>query len=165
MKTVVTPTQARLKELFDYNPDTGEFIRKTSVRGPNCKIGLPTSNVVNSVGYLRIMVDGIRYQAHRLAWVYIYGDISENLVIDHINRDRADNRLCNLRLVTQIQNTRNRKINVNNTTGNTGIYWHKRDECWSVCIGHGYKLKHLGYFKDRESAELARDIAEKKCFS
>ena len=161
---IKNPTQQRLKELFYYNPETGGFTRLISVKGVKCKEGDTTSQKVNSSGYLRIMVDGVRYQAHRLAWIYVHGDIPNQMHIDHINRDRADNRICNLRLATNQQNRQNSKANLNNTSGKKGVYWHKRDACWYVAIGVAGKLKHLGYFKDRETADLARDRAEKIYF-
>lgn len=162
---IKNPTQQRLKELFYYNPETGVFTRLIGVPGIKFKTGDMTSQKVNSVGYLRIMVDGVRYQAHRLAWIYVHGDISNQMQIDHINRDRTDNRICNLRLVTNQQNSQNSSVNVKNTSGKKGVYWHKRDECWYVAIGVNNKLKHLGYFKDRKSAEIARDLAEKIYFT
>ncbi len=97
------PTQETLQTVFDYNPDTGVFLWKTGQR-----TGLPAGSL-DKAGYIRIRLNRYeQYKAHRLAWVYMYGSINpETLTIDHINHNRADNRLANLRIATQQQNAHN----------------------------------------------------------
>ncbi|MDB4312159.1 HNH endonuclease, partial [bacterium] len=82
------------------------------------------------------------------------------LQIDHINHDRKDNRIDNLRLTTQLENTRNRSINKNNTSGVVGVTWDPLNCMWRSAIGLKGKWKHLGRFKKKEDAVLARREAE-----
>lgn len=158
------PTQARLKELFDYNPDTGEFTRLVSIgRGAKSNKGHTTIGSVSTTsGYARLNVDGVLYLSHRLAWVHFYGCISEALVIDHINRVRTDNRICNLRLATNTQNRYNTKTQSNNTSGTQGVTYHKGTDKWSVRIVINKERKWLGTFGDLNQAIKVREMAEKK---
>lgn len=100
-----TILQKRVKELFDYNPKTGEFFRLLH-KGGKIKKGW-FSGSKHPEGHLIIRADNTRFYAHRLAWIYMYGEISEGLMIDHINGKRDDNRICNLRLATPKQNSAN----------------------------------------------------------
>lgn len=103
-------TQARLKEILHYDPDTGIFTRRLD-RGPNAPkdsvAGTPDKN-----GYIVIKVDFTQYKAHRLAWLYIYG-VWPNNQIDHINHIVDDNRIVNLRDVTNSENQANRRDRIN----------------------------------------------------
>jgi hypothetical protein len=81
--------------------------------------------------------------------------------IDHINRDRADNRIENLREVTNKQNQQNRSTNSDNTSGHTGVSWYKPYSKWRAQIKHNHKVIHLGYFTNIEDAIAARKAAEK----
>ena len=90
-------TQKKLQELFNYPMKTGAFIWIGKRRG------IKTNNIaghLNKNGYIHIMIDGKFYYAHRLAWLYVYGHFPKNQ-IDHINRNRSDNRISNLREVSQ----------------------------------------------------------------
>lgn len=98
-------SQARIQENLSYDPSTGIFLwnqnnggrRKSKVAG-----------CVNPHGYIVIGMDGVIQTAHRLAWIYVYGSIPRDKFIDHINRDRSDNRIENLRLVSPRENNSNR---------------------------------------------------------
>lgn len=94
-------TQNTLKELFDYNPDTGLFTWKVA-KARRIKAGDVAGNL-NNTGYIHIRVDGKNYQAHRLAWLYTHGKFPDNC-IDHINGIKDDNRISNLRDVTTQEN-------------------------------------------------------------
>lgn len=155
-------TQERLKELLHYDPDTGIFtwIKKSS---PKTLIG-STAGSLSREGYWRIMIDGKSYKTHRLAWLYVYGEFPNN-ILDHINRDKADNRISNLRIVTFSENNQNSKIYKNNTSGITGVYWHRTRQKWSACVRISRRLKHLGYFNTMEEAITARLEAESKFYS
>src|SRR3990167_3120706 len=104
-------SQQRLKELLSYNPNTGEFTRlvATGIHGCN-KAGVVVGCLSDhpTQGYILIRVnnDGILYRAHRLAWLYVYG-FWPPADIDHINGNRSDNRIVNLRSVTRSQNLQN----------------------------------------------------------
>lgn len=115
--------------------------------------------------YWRIRVFGRAYQAHRLAWIYVYGAWPKN-EIDHINRINLDNRIENLRDVTRKENLDNRapycqrRLNSSNKSGCTGVSWDKRLRKWRATITTNKETKELGRFKDLEIAIKARKEAE-----
>ena len=110
-------TQQYLKEILHYNPDTGVFMWKEAKRGRN---RFKPAGTYDCNGYLIIKIDYKRYRACRLAWVYMTGKEPEKL-IDHINRNVADDRWSNLREATHNQNQQNKSIAKNNTSGHKGI--------------------------------------------
>ena len=156
-------TQERLRELFYYIPETGEFVRKISVKhnGTNThKKGTVIRGSVSSTsGYCRITVDGVLYLAHRLAWVYTYGELRADDVLDHINRNRTDNRIANLRIVNWSQNGQNKGKQSNNTSGIPGVHWHKLTNKWEVRVHINKKRVSVGWFTDFEEAVAVRQKA------
>lgn len=154
-------TQARLKELLNYDPETGLFVWRVTRR---VKAGTIAGSEHPTDHYIAIKIDGVLYKAHRLAWFYSFGEWPPN-DIDHINRVRTDNRLVNIRLATRGENCQNRKTRADNSSGITGIGWHKRDKKWHAYIGKGKKIKYLGYFDALEDAIAARKEAEKLYFT
>jgi HNH endonuclease/AP2 domain len=154
-KGVFMLTQAKLKEVLDYNKDSGIFIRKTfsgNYAGGTAKIG-GIAGTVTERGYIKIRVCGKKYLAHRLAWMYVYGEMPAN--IDHINGIKTDNRICNLRQATQIENGQNRAIHSKNTTGFAGVYFYKLTKKYKAQIGFNNKRYSLGYFESPEAAHKA----------
>jgi len=144
-------TQERLKELLEYNPDTGIFIwRKT--RGGAHKGRVTGRHKCN--GYLEIKIDYRLYRAHRLAWLYIYGKFPNNL-IDHINCVTDDNRIANLREATNSQNQMNRKGFKNNKSGYKGVSFHKKANKWKAQISINNVNTYLGSFDNKEDAAEA----------
>lgn len=83
---------------------------------------------------------------------------------DHIDRNQLNNRKYNLRKATQKENSRNRTKQKNNTSGFTGVSWHKRQQQWFAYIKFDKKLKYLGYFDNKKDAIIARLEAEKEYF-
>ena len=83
---------------------------------------------------------------------------------DHKNRNKLDNRRCNLRKCTYTENNQNISLKVNNTSGVTGVTWNQRDKCWQARIGMGYKSKSLGCFSNKDDAIVARLKAEQEYF-
>jgi len=147
-------TQERLKELFYYDRHTGYFIRR-STRGGQKKGTFAGSD--QGEGYLRIRIDGERYLSHHLAWLYVYGELPV-CEMDHINRNRSDNSIKNLRLADREINTRNVGVRKDNKTGIAGVSWCNTHYKWIAYISKGVKL---GYFKDFFEACCARKSAEK----
>ena len=94
-------TQSELKELLNYNPQTGIFTRKTHLN-KHCKINDIAGHKTKH-GYVTINIKSKIYYAHRLAWLYVHGEMPKN-VIDHINRIKHDNSAKNLRWVTASEN-------------------------------------------------------------
>lgn len=152
-------TQAELKSLFNYSPETGIFTRITSKYGRTKKGDI--SGCRNGNGYLIIQIKGNLYLSHRLAWLYVYG-VWPSGDIDHINHVRHDNRWCNLREVTRKENCKNRAISKNNNTGVSGVSWSKRQNKWQVTTCVNRKRIHLGYFLDKFEAICCRKSANNK---
>lgn len=150
-------TQAELQKVLEYNPETGVFIWRAS-NSYRVKTG-DTAGSSNGSGYLLIQIAGIRYVAHRLAWLYMKGRWPDD-EIDHINHVRNDNRWDNLREVTRRQNGQNVSLSKSNTSGVVGVCWDKRFKKWKAAIGINRKSKFLGYFNDKEAAITARKNAE-----
>ena len=152
-------TQSALKEVLHYNPESGDFTW-LKVAGRGDIVGRLAGGI-EVLGYRRIRIFRKMYKAHRLAWLYTYGSFPADQ-IDHINGIRDDNRLANLRTVTNAENGRNTKMHSDNTSGVVGVHWDKRDEAWRAKISDSGKQLHLGYFKDLVSAVAARKSAELK---
>lgn len=135
-------TQATLKELLTYNPETGIFIwRVDRVRVRKGEV----AGKLTPWGYVEIGISGQRYQAHRLAFLYMTGAMPKDYV-DHINLIRSDNKWSNLRNATNSQNQMNTSKRANNTSGFKGVSWHKPDGRWRVDIRIEGRKKFLGYF-------------------
>ncbi len=144
--------QTRLKELVDYNPNTGEFRWKTEVGN--------IAGYIRSNGYVRIELDRKSYLAHRLVWLYVHGKWP--IGIDHINHDKTDNRIENLREVTRAENQKNLPVFKNNTSGVPGVSWSKSSKKWQANIKTEGKVIYLGLFQDKNEAIKAREEAKIK---
>lgn len=153
-------TQERLKELLHYDPDTGFFTWVVSVNR-KVKIG-DVAGTIGKKGYVQIQADGKQYKAHRLAFLYMLGYMPEHQV-DHKKGVKHDNRWSEIRHVTQICNSQNRKLDARSTSGFVGVGWHKQHRKWRAYIGINGKLIDLGYHHDKISAALARCHFEKCC--
>lgn len=153
-------TQARLLEVYTYEPTTGEFHRVAS--GGGRKAGSLAGSASRD-GYNRIMVDGYLYLAHRLAWIAVTGEWPAD-EIDHINGVRSDNRLSNLRDVPHQVNSQNkRRANSNGQTRLLGVSQDKRRKaCWGARIKLNGQLIHLGNFASPELAHAAYSEAKRQ---
>ena len=120
--------------------------------------GAEAFTAYDGYGYKVGALGGRTYRAHRIAWVVCHGAWPDH--VDHINGDRADNRIENLRSVTQADNVRNASISIRNTSGRTGVSWYARLGMWRAYIATGDGVKHLGYFHTLDDAALARSNAE-----
>lgn len=144
--------QDRLKELLDYNPDSGTFTWKVTRTG-TAKAG-QVAGTPNIGGYVLIRVEGITYMAHRLAWFYVYG-VWPAHQIDHINRERSDNRIANLREATNAENQQNCNVRSTNKSGYTGVSWNSDRRKWAAQLWvNGQNIK-LGFYKDKVDAAAA----------
>jgi hypothetical protein len=136
-------TQSELKCLLHYDPKTGMFTRifKSS---NNVKIGDIAGGIHNK-GYISISVLGKVYLAHRLAWLYIYGEFPKEQ-IDHVNGVRVDNRIINLRECNQYQNNQNLICRKNVTSKYIGVSWDEKRNKWRATIYVNGRQKYLGRF-------------------
>lgn len=155
-------TAEYLRSILHYDQETGIFTRKVSTSN-RVKVG-DVAGCPDGQGYLQISVQSRLYQAHRLAWLYMHGEWPK-LNIDHINRNPSDNRLVNLRDVTNKQNMQNAGKYSHNTSGHPGVSWYKQKSKWRARITHNQKQIHLGYFSILEEAIAARKAAEKLYWS
>lgn len=148
-------TQERLHKMFEYK--NGSLYRKISLGRTKAgdKVGF-----VNSKGYVAVNIDKQCISVHRLIWVMQHGAMPE--LIDHIDGDRQNNRIENLRLADKFGNAQNKRMHKNNTSGVKGVYWKKDKNKWMAQIGFNRKQKNLGYFDKKEDAaefiSLARDM-------
>lgn len=150
-------TQKHLKSLLTYDPDTGEFRWriKRSNRAPKGSV----AGCADKYGYIVIRLDGTLYKAHRLAWLYCYGELpSKN--IDHINQTPGDNRIANLREADQHENNQNRRVQRNSSSGITGVSLHKASQRWHARIYTRNGCRSLGYYDTKDAAAQARRAAE-----
>lgn len=136
-------TAARLREIIDYDPATGEFWWKIVRPGRGTK-GNRCGRITRK-GYLEICVDRGHYYAHRLAWLYMTGGWPPN-EIDHANMVKDDNRWANLRAATPRENQGNKGLQRNNTSGAKGVVWHAKAGKWAAHIAQGRRCIHLGLF-------------------
>lgn len=153
-------TIERLKEVLDYDPNSGIFTWRVSVS--NVRAG----NVAGSIepnGYVRIEIDRRGYRAHVLAWLYMTGKWPHEQ-IDHINTEKADNRFCNFREATKAQNIANSKRRSDNTSGRKGVSWHRKSKKWVAWICVDGKSIYLGIFAKLDDAAQAYGEAAEKHF-
>jgi len=152
-------TQSELKDVVDYCPDTGVFTWKVSLsyRG---KAGTIAGNVRKD-GYWRIMIRNKMYYSHRLAWLYVHGEFPI-CYIDHINHNKSDNRIENLRNADTFSNAHNIKKFSTNTSGHKGICWHKKAKKWMARFKCRGKVYYLGVYSDIEEAVKVYEENAKK---
>ena len=149
-----------LNHLFEYDKETGNLIWKIkpSSRGHSVKAG-DIAGTLKSHGYLCVGINYNSYRAHRLIFLMHKGYLPKT--VDHINGDKLDNRIENLRAATIGQNQHNRKTNANNTSGYKGVCWNKAQKKWTARITLERKNIHLGYFANvEEAAEVVRKARE-----
>lgn len=145
-----TLTADRLRELVDYDKESGIFTWRLSRR--RCRLG-GIAGYTREDGYVFVRIDKRLYRAHRLAWLWSYGEFPA-LEIDHINRNPADNRLVNLREVDSSQNKQNIAARRDNRSGYKGVFKHSQTGRWVAQIQADGKAKHLGCFAMLEEASF-----------
>ena len=153
-------SHAELMRRMNYNPDTGIFSWKVdSVRG-HFKVG-DRADRPCSYGYRRLFIDTQPYLVHRLAWFYVHAEWPPNQV-DHINGDRSDNRLSNLRLADHQQNQANSPRRSTKSSKFKGVY--KYGNRWKAFIGLNRKTRYLGTFKTEAEAANAYMTVARSAF-
>jgi HNH endonuclease len=158
-------TAERLLEILDYAPDTGIFTwrpRPGKRLWNSSHAGKPAGQL-SERGYIRIEIGGKRYRAHRLAHLWMVGKWPGSS-IDHVDRNRADNRWSKLRPATPSQQIANQEPSRRNKSGVRGVYFDKERAVWRSIIEVDGRERYLGRFKDFEDAVSARKAAEEKFF-
>jgi hypothetical protein len=155
-------TQEMVREMFDYRED-GKLIRRHAIMGNGNYAGRvvgTTPKGTRSSRYSVTKIHGQHWCVHKLIYLYHHGVVPSQL--DHINRDTSDNRIENLRPANSSQNSCNRKLFSNNTSGCKGVSWIKESQKWLAHVSINNKTIRLGKFDDLELAELvaieARDL-------
>lgn len=154
----VTLTAQRLREVLDYNPGTGIFVWR--VRPADCVHIGDVAGGPNERGYWRIRVDGRRYRASRLAWLYMTG-AWPRAGIDHWDRVPGNNAWINLREANQVQNGANRGLAKNNTSGMKGVHRYNENK-WIVKFRAKGVYHYLGIFECAGAAQAAYALAAAK---
>jgi hypothetical protein len=162
MRRIDQFSSSYLAQRLDYNPITGDLLWNPK----RCKRAIDKSWNTRYAGrsaaakadgrHAITKIDNISIPSHQIIWKMTFGDAPLNL-IDHINRNGFDNRLCNLREATNSQNNQNRSVGEHSKSGHVGVTWYARDRCWRVQI----EYEHLGYFDNLEDAITVRRKAEK----
>lgn len=155
------PTQEQLRNLFNYDPETGVLIRLVSVSW-NTAAG-DVAGSPDRDGYLWVRIRGRLYPVHRLIWLYTYG-VWPKWEIDHENGNTSDNRLVNLRDATHQQNNTNKPMRADNTSGVTGVHWHAHTKKWKAEIRLDSRAIYLGVFSTIEAAKAVYDAKAKELF-
>lgn len=150
-------TADRVRELLDYNRETGVFVWRAGARAGRA------AGTRHHSGYRFIKVDQVVHLAHRLAWLYVTGEIASS-DLDHKNRDKADNRFDNLRLCDDSTNQANTSISKRNTSGHKGVCWNAKAGKWQAGIKRGGRSHHLGLFSEVSAASAAYRAASQMHF-
>lgn len=147
-------TVETVKKYLSYDPTCGTFVWLTCEgnRKNNSRAGMVAGSVKAKSGYNYIWIEGRHYLAHRLAWLYVYGEWPSEHV-DHKDGDKLNNRISNLRLASNSQNKSNGKLYKHSTSGFKGVS--KVGKRWKAQIVHGYKLIYLGCHDTKEQAHNA----------
>lgn len=158
MSTWMTAEEAR--EMFD--TFTGDLIWNTAPRYHSELLG-QRAGTDNGVGYRQVQFNRKMHKVSHIVWLIEHGKYpAEDL--DHINHDRSDNRLENLRLATKEQNLANSMLRQDNKSGYKGVGWHKQSQKWRARVTHEGKCYFSGCFDKLEDAVAARQKLAKELF-
>lgn len=162
MRNDITAEFAR--SVLNYDPESGLFTKKPRhdmSTAWNSRCANKACGVRMAHGYISIRINNRPYLAHRLAWLVTHGEWPAQL-IDHINGDRSDNRLCNLREATHTQNRFNAGKWGHNKSGFKGVSFHPFSGLWRARVSVNRKDVCLGYFHTKEEAHAVyqRRVAE-----
>lgn len=167
MKTKDTIQANVFSRFLDNEPETGTLIWKPRT-GTSNRLGTWNTRYAGKVagsiqggGYLSVGLFGRLWKAHRITWALVYGEWPEG-EIDHINGNRADNRIENLRPANRKENCQNMAVRCTNKSGFTGVHRHRSWRKWQARICYDYKKRNLGMFDSPEEAYQAYLAAKAK---
>lgn len=168
-----SPSPEHIKEILHYEPETGKLFwkerkgTKQSKRWNSSMAGKEVIQKSASDGRKRHQIGfgkkSKKIYFSRVVWCWYYGEWpDDDLVIDHINGDSFDNRIDNLRLITRAENSKNKKVAINNTSGHVGVLLCKKSNKWRAFINSNGNQIHVGTYEDKAKAVEARKQAEIK---
>jgi hypothetical protein len=140
-------TKELLESLFAYID--GKLIRKTGRKG---EIGSFAGCIHKGTGYVHVKINHRAYKMHRVVFLLHHGYLPE--IVDHIDGDKTNNRIENLRAANKQENCMNQKIRSTNSSSIKGVSWHKTNKKWKVALCKNYKSFYYGTYADKELAEL-----------
>lgn len=141
-----------VNELLEYEPETGVL---RWIKSPNKRVAIGSkAGSISSFGYIKLKIDKKEYFAHRIAWLLYYKEWPSGQ-IDHIDNNRKNNAISNLRDCTASQNQRNQKRRKSNSTGIKGVYWDANLNKWKVQVRGDGRIQYGGHYKSIQAAELA----------
>ena len=143
------------RSILSYDPKTGLFTRIKTTKG-KAKIGTNAGSKCH--GYILIGLRDKKVRAHNLAWLFYYG-VEQDGMLDHINHNRSDNRIENLRIASRLENNKNTSLRKDNTSGFCGVYFRNDSKKWQVEISINGKRTKIGAFHKKEDAIEARKKA------
>lgn len=152
------PSIEQLRSRVSYCPATGNmmWLGKPSGNGGNRHKGKEAFKTINGAGYLQGMFDGIHILAHRAAWALYYAEWPpEDMLIDHIDGNKKNNSIHNLRLADRYQNRWSAKNRPNSESGYTGVTWSASRNKWRVQITNKRITHHIGYYSCEKKAAAA----------
>lgn len=145
----------QLDYFLTYDESSPSCLRWKNPLSNRNKVGSVAGSLNKHLGYWQIIVNGKRTYNH-IVIAEMFGIYKEGLQVDHINRDRSDNRRENLRAVTQADNLLNKSKRADNTSGHTGVVWNKRKQKWHSSITVNKVTMSLGYHDKLDDAVSAR---------
>lgn len=161
-------TQSYLMEIISYDKESGTFTwlerdeskfhDRRAFLTWNKKYQGRAAGSIDNRGYMRVTIDNKNHKLHRLAWLYVHGELPE--VIDHINGVKTDNRINNLRSVSILENCKNTAVRKVSKTGITGVEKRSDRKKYIASITVNGKRVHLGSFSTAEEAGIARKKAD-----
>lgn len=160
MKYKPLPPLSRIKELLDFDPESGRWTWRVSM-GSSARAGQEAGCF--SRGYRVIRIDRVLYFAHRLAWLWMSGE-EPATGIDHVRGKRDQNAAGEIRPATQSQNNANARIGTNNRSGFKGVAVHRETGKWRARIKKDGRELHLGLFSSLDDARAAYENAARRLF-
>lgn len=150
MNTIINEVE-EIKKILNYDLITGEFT--WAIKRKGCKKGNTAGALNKTIGYRYLCINYKKYLAHRVAWAYVHGEFPKN-EIDHIDGNKQNNAISNLREATRVENTWNTKISKRNTSGFKNVSLHKKTGLWRATLNCKNANVINKYFKTKEDAVI-----------
>jgi len=159
MRVKKLPPIEELRYWFTYSPDSGKLYWKNS---PGCKVRVGTlAGSPDTKGHLQTKLRGRMYYNHRLVWMLVTGNDPAEMQVDHINRNKRDNRFSNLRLASHSQNVCNIEARRGTASGIKGVTWSAPHSRWRARVAHNKRVFNAGLHDSKHAAaEAVRELRQ-----